>query len=106
MRKERPQLYKNFKPTEEQIAYFIIGNTREYIDASDKFDGKRVTRSIKSVRPVLGKNSFAIFREMKDIECKKWALKAQEKKKQREYYSRLFNSIKSSNTSDDESKIK
>ncbi len=61
MKKERPQLYKNFKPSKEQIAFFIISNCRDLIDSIDTKsikkdqqqipDSKRMTRSNKSVTP-------------------------------------------------------
>ncbi len=57
MKKERPQLYKNFRPSAEQVAYFIVSNSREFMNVIDQepnnqaVDSRRITRSIKSVTP-------------------------------------------------------
>ena len=47
MRKEKPQLFKNFNPTIEQISYMILSNNKDILTP----DMKRKTRSSKNTTP-------------------------------------------------------
>eukprot|EP00347_Sterkiella_histriomuscorum_P016596 403352581 len=90
MRRERPQLYKYFRPTTDQIAYYIVSNTRELTSNIDAFDGHRITRSNKSTTPV---NKFPIDL---DHMPKKRDQKSIEKKQQVEYFKSLLGQMNGS----------
>ena len=47
MKKDKPQLFKNFNPTIEQITYMIVSNNKDILTP----DMKRRTRSSKNTTP-------------------------------------------------------
>ncbi|CDW88268.1 UNKNOWN [Stylonychia lemnae] len=87
LRRERPQLYKNFKPSIEQIAYFILGNTRELATKVEKFNNQRITRSKKKKSL---SNRFP--QSLDDIPKKKRQVKSDNK--MGEYYNKVLRAIK------------
>jgi hypothetical protein len=51
LKKERPLLFRYFKPTLEQLTYFIVSNNRDLVGTISTPDVKRITRSSRNTTP-------------------------------------------------------